>query len=79
MKALVLPPEIETVHIYADADCPKPPKNGRTVWLPSPGLSAAQELKKRLEQEGRTVTIQQPVLGTDWLDCLAAAKRVDAA
>jgi len=79
LKSIVLPPEVECVHVYADADPPKSPKNGRTQWMPSPGLTAAQELKVRLEREGRKVTIQQPDLGRDWNDVLMAAKKVENA
>lgn len=79
MRGLVLPQEIESVDIFADADAPKSPKPGREAWTPSPGLSAAHELKARLESEGRQVTIQVPPIGRDWLDCLAAVKKVEAA
>lgn len=74
LRGLVLPAEIERVDIYCDGDPPKLSKH-----MASPGLSAAEDLARRLKSDGRMVTIQTPPLSSDWLDCLVAAKKVEAA
>ena len=79
MRGLVLPQEIESVDIFADGDPPKSPRGERKCWMASPGISAANELKKRLEEEGRHVTVQLPPVGRDWNDVLVSAKKIEAA
>ena len=67
LRSVVLPREVERVHIFADRD-----HNGV-------GEAAARELGKRLRQEGRAVTIALPRrVGEDFLDVLNG-KQVQAA
>lgn len=62
LKAVELPPEIRTVTIAIDHD--------------PPGLEAAQALCRRLEAEGRTVTMIRPNReGADFNDILREAAR----
>jgi len=64
------PPEVHDVTIYADADdlsC----KGDR---IRRPGLEAAEKLKARLLQEGKTCRITLPPLGLDFLDLLGVIK-----
>lgn len=67
MRAIELPPGAMFVRIFADAD-PIKFRNGQIT--PSPGIEAAEELMERLRNEGRTVTIESPPSGMDWLDVL---------
>lgn len=78
LRGVVIPEEVETVDIFADGDPPKSPSGSRLEWLPSPGLSAANDLKERLEREGRRVTVRVSPLGSDWNDVLRQSKRVAA-
>ena len=56
LRAVILPPEVETVIIAADAD--------------EPGEKAAQEAARRFIAEGRTVKIARPPKGMDFNDML---------
>ncbi len=56
LRSVILPPEIETVIIAADAD--------------EPGEKAAQEAARRFIAEGRTVKIAHPPQGMDFNDLL---------
>lgn len=78
LRGVVIPDDVETVDIFADGDPPKSPRGNRTEWSPSPGLSAANDLKARLESEGRRVTVRVPPLGRDWNDVLRQSKRAAA-
>ena len=56
LRSVILPPEVETVIIAADAD--------------EPGEKAAQEAARRFIAEGRTVKIARPPRGMDFNDLL---------
>ena len=56
LRAVILPPEVKTVIIAADAD--------------EPGEKAAQEAARRFIAEGRTVKIARPPKGMDFNDML---------
>ena len=56
LKAVRLPPEVETVIIAADGD--------------DPGEEAAQEAARRFIAEGRTVKIARPPVGFDFNDLI---------
>ena len=56
LRSVILPPEVETVIIAADAD--------------EPGEEAAQKAAKRFLAEGRTVKIARPPQGMDFNDLL---------
>ena len=56
LRSVILPPEVETVIIAADAD--------------EPGEEAAQKAAKRFLAEGRTVKIARPPKGMDFNDLL---------
>ena len=56
MKAVVLPPDVQTVIIAADGD--------------EPGERAAEEAGSRFYREGRTVKIARPPKGMDFNDLL---------
>ncbi len=58
---------IEALTIWADHDLVNP-KTGKR-----PGLDAADKCAARWYAAGRTVTIQSPPEGTDWLDALGRA------
>ena len=61
LETVVLPPEVKTVHIWADNDA-----SGR-------GQKAAEKTASRLYSEERTVFAHMPAdTGTDWLDVFAA-------
>ncbi|ORE90653.1 hypothetical protein ATO13_22076 [Stappia sp. 22II-S9-Z10] len=51
MAGFEVPFEVETVRIFPDHDDPRR-KRGTMQWQPSPGLSAAEGLKARLDEEG---------------------------
>jgi len=65
MRSLVVPPQVNLVHIYADADAERF-RNGKLC--PSPGLDAAEELRQRLLLAGQGAAIESPPAGMDWLD-----------
>jgi len=56
LKAVALPPEVETIIIAADGD--------------DPGITAAEEAASRFDREGRTAKIAKPPKGMDWNDVL---------
>lgn len=56
LKAVALPPEVETIIIAADGD--------------EQGITAAEEAASRFVREGRTAKIAKPPMGMDWNDVL---------
>ena len=62
LRSVILPPEVETVIIAADAD--------------EPGEKAAQEAARRFIAEGRTVKIARPPKGMDFNDLLLKPENV---
>ena len=62
LKSVILPPEVETVTIAADAD--------------EPGEEAAQAAARRFIAEGRTVKIARPPQGMDFNDLLNKPENV---
>ncbi len=62
LRSVILPPEVETVIIAADAD--------------EPGEKAAQEAARRFIAEGRKVKIAQPPQGMDFNDLLLKPENV---
>lgn len=77
MRAVIIPPEVSRVRIYADHDTIKFRKNDGAV-LKSPGLSAAAELAARLLAEGRDVVVDKPPAGLDWTQVINMTDRVAA-
>jgi hypothetical protein len=71
MMAVELPPEIQSVRIYADADFEK---LARGQGKPSPGFRAAKTLAERLKSEGRHVVTSIPSPGADWLEDMKATE-----
>ncbi len=68
LRAVVLPPEVRRVHIFADRDAS------------GVGEAAARELGERLRQEGRAVRIALPrSAGEDFLDVLNGKAQPTAA
>ena len=62
MRSVILPPEVKTVIIAADAD--------------EPGEKAAQAAARRFIAEGRTVKIAHPPQGMDFNDLLLKPENV---
>lgn len=71
MKAIELPPEVQRVRIFADADFEK---LAQGKGKPSPGFEAAKTLAERLKAEGRHVVTSIPSPGSDWMDDLRATE-----
>ena len=63
LRTVILPPEVKTVIIAADAD--------------GPGEKAAQEAAQRFIAEGRTVKIARPPRGMDFNDLLLMPENVE--
>lgn len=67
MRGFEVPAGVMRFRVFVDHDTPKF-KNGRI--LPSPGLSAAEDLKARMDHEGIETVFELPPHGMDWLDVL---------
>lgn len=68
------PFDIERIRIWPDADIPRRGDDGR--WKPSPGLSAAEALKARMDGEGIGCVIEPgPRGGLDYNDILLETQR----
>lgn len=70
-----LPPfDVERIRCFPDNDIPKRAKDGR--WASSPGLSAAEGLKERMDAEGIGCVVEPgPRGGRDYNDVLNAMQR----
>lgn len=66
MTAIVFPPEVRHVDIFVDGDLARFDPNGKL--LPAPGQEAGAALARRLQQEGRTYSMNEPPPPDDWLD-----------
>jgi hypothetical protein len=74
IRGFAPPFEVERIRVFPDNDVPKRDKDGR--WQASPGLSAAEALKARMDGEGIGCVIEPgPRGGADFLDVLAETQR----
>lgn len=71
LAALELPPEVQSIRIYADAD---PERLRRREIKPSPGMKAAAALAERAIAKGVRVIVEEPPVGMDWLEVFLGQK-----